>query len=283
MSWPTRSSHWDSSSLVPFFPLRAGSLPSMRWMFAASLVVSLFGSSVRTLAESPALVPAVKAGERLTYELSWLSILAGTAVLEVGEGGGNPRHTLKLMMTAQSSPKVTRFYPVDNRVESLASPDTFLSEHMTFHRREGKRKNDFDYTFHHDQGTVTAVKDGVSETLPIPPGTFDAISCLYYVRSLPQFTPGTTESLSVHHDKKNYKLEVRVEGLETIKGPWGKTEAVRLLVIMPFQGIFLNQGNIRVWLTNDSRRIPLRMKARVIIGSIVADLVSGGAEGRSHP
>lgn len=71
--------------------------------------------------------------------------------------------------------------------------------------------------------------------------------------------------------------------MEAINGSWGKAEAIRLLVIMPFQGIFLNQGNIRVWLTNDARRIPLRMKARVIIGSIVADLVSGLPGGASHP
>lgn len=283
MNWPTRNTHWDSSSLVPSLFPRAVSFSPVRWLLAAALLASFPGSTVPTRAEARPLLPAVQVGERLTYELSWLNILAGTAVLEVAEGGTHSQALLKLMMTAQSSPKVTRFYPVDNRVESLVSPDTFLSEHMTFHRREGKRKNDFDYTFHHDQGSVTAVKDGVAETLPIPPGTFDAISCLYYVRSLPQFTPGTTESLSVHHDKKNYKLEVRVEGLETIKGPWGKAEVIRLLVIMPFQGIFLNQGNIRVWLTNDGRRIPLRMKARVIIGSIVADLVSGTPGGGSHP
>ena len=44
---------------------------------------------------------------------------------------------------------------------------------------------------------------------------------------------------------------------------------------MPFQGIFLNEGNIRVWLTNDARRVPVMMKAKVIIGSIVARLVDG--------
>ena len=43
---------------------------------------------------------------------------------------------------------------------------------------------------------------------------------------------------------------------------------------MPFQGIFLNQGNIKVWFTTDERKIPLRMKAKVIIGSVVADLVA---------
>jgi hypothetical protein len=70
-------------------------------------------------------------------------------------------------------------------------------------------------------------------------------------------------------------MEVRVEEVETISSSWGKVETARVLVVMPFQGIFLNQGNIRVWFTNDDRRIPIRMKAKVIIGSIVADLVSG--------
>ena len=66
-----------------------------------------------------------------------------------------------------------------------------------------------------------------------------------------------------------------VEAIETVRGPWGEIDAARVLVIMPFQGLFLNQGNIRVWFTNDDRRIPVRMKAKVIIGSIVADLVGG--------
>jgi hypothetical protein len=81
--------------------------------------------------------------------------------------------------------------------------------------------------------------------------------------------------MNVHHDKKNHKLEVRVEEIESISSSWGKVETARVLVVMPFQGVFLNQGNIRVWFTNDDRRIPVRMKAKVTIGSIVADLVSG--------
>jgi hypothetical protein len=212
-------------------------------------------------------------GERLTYDISWLNMTAGTAVMEV-MAGETPSSAM-LVTTARSSPMVTKFYPVDNRVESQVTLDTLLPEHMVFHRREGKRKNDFDYTFHHQEGTVTAVKDGVTEVLPIQPATQDAISCLYLVRSALPITPGAALAINVHHDKKNYKLEVRVEQIETLKGPWGALQAVRLLVVMPFQGIFLNQGNLRVWITTDEHRIPLRMKAKVIIGSITADLVQG--------
>jgi hypothetical protein len=153
--------------------------------------------------------------------------------------------------------------------------EPFLPRHMTFVRREGKRSNDFDYTFHHHEGTVTAVKDGQVAELPIPSDAQDALSCLYYVRKVLPMVPGAALSMAVHHDNKNYKLEVRVEALEMLKGSWGKQQTARVLVIMPFQGIFLNEGNIRVWFTTDEHRVPVRMKAKVVVGSIVAELMEG--------
>ena len=215
-------------------------------------------------------------GEQLTYEISWLNITAGTAVMAVSAAGTDgDRPLAKLITTAQSRPVITKFFPVDNRVESIVDPATLLPEHLTFKRREGKKKEDIEYTFHQKKGTVTVIKGGTTETLEMPPGTQDVISCLYYARNVLSLQPGSVLTMNVHHDKKNRKLDVRVEEIETISGPWGKVETARVLVVMPFQGIFLNRGNIRVWFTNDDRRIPVRMKAKVIIGSIVADLVSG--------
>ncbi len=215
-------------------------------------------------------------GERLTYAISWMGITAASAVLEVSPTSPQQGHTmLRLLTTATSSPFVSKIYPVDNRVESLVDADTLSPQRLLFRRREGKRKNDFDVTFNHAQGTVLGTKDGQPFTIAIPPGTQDSISCLYYIRSVPSLQPGFSQVMTVHHDKKNYRLEVRIEGIEKVKGPWGEVEAIRALAIMPFQGIFLNKGNIRVWFTNDARRIPVKMKAKVVIGSIVANLVEG--------
>ena len=216
-------------------------------------------------------------GEQFTYEITWMNIKAGTAIMGVTAGTDADQPLVKLLTTAQSRPAITKFFPVDNRVESMIDPATLLPAHLTFRRREGKKKEDIEYTFHRKEGTVTEVKSGATETLPIPPDTQDAISCLYYVRSEVSSTPGSSLTMTVHHDKQNHKLNVLVEKIETIRGAWGTLETIRVLVVMPFQGIFLNQGNIRVWFTNDARRIPLRMKAKVVIGSIVADLVTGFA------
>ncbi len=247
------------------------------WIFLACLILGGMSSSV-SWAGAGDLTTArpFQVGEQLTFDISWLNITAGTAVMAVtGAGVDGDRPLVKLVTTAQSRPAITKFFPVDNRVESLLDPATLLPEHLTFKRREGKKKEDIEYTFHQREGAVTVVKGGVTERLEMPPGAQDVISCLYYTRSALSLQPGASLTMNVYHDKKNRKLDVRVEEIETISGPWGAVETARLLVVMPFQGLFLNQGNIRVWLTNDERRIPVRMKAKVVIGSIVADLVSG--------
>jgi hypothetical protein len=250
---------------------------SRAWLVLACLLLGAM-SGVVSWAEAGELSSArsFQVGEQLTYEISWLNITAGTAVMAVSDGGMDGERPLaKLITTAQSRPVITKFFPVDNRVESIVDPATLLPEYLTFKRREGKKKEDFEYTFHQKEGRVTVVKGGTTETLEMPTGTQDVISCLYYARTTLSFQPGSSLTMNVYHDKKNRKLDVLVEEIETVSGPWGEVETARVLVIMPFQGLFLNQGNIRVWFTNDDRRIPVRMKAKVIIGSIVADLVSG--------
>jgi hypothetical protein len=244
----------------------------------ACLILSAMSGAVLWAAPPDGLSSAKSfhVGEQLTYEISWLNLTAGTAVMAVSAAGTQGERPLaKLITTAQSRPIITKFFPVDNRVESIVDAATLVPEHLIFRRREGKKKEDFEYTFHQKEGRVTVVKGGTTETLEMPTGSQDVISCLYYARSTLSFQPGSSLTMNVHHDKKNRKLDVLVEEIETVSGPWGDVETARVLVIMPFQGLFLNQGNIRVWFTNDDRRIPIRMKAKVIIGSIVADLVGG--------
>ena len=261
-----------------FRPFRAAIQSTRAWLVLACLILGAMSGAISWAEPGSSPPPArpFQVGEQLTYEISWLNITAGTAVMAVSDAavdGGRP--LAKFITTAQSRPAITTFFPVDNRVESIVDLATLLPEHLTFKRREGKKKEDLEYTFHQNEGTVTVIKGGTTETVEMPPGTQDVISCLYYARSELSLQPGTSLTMNVYHDKKNRKVDVRVEEIETVSGPWGKVETARVLVVMPFQGLFLNQGNIRVWFTNDDRRIPVRMKAKVVIGSIVADLVSG--------
>ena len=263
------------------WPLSFCGIRHLCW-YAAAVTVNIFLPISADPSESKPwdeLKRPFQVGERLTYKVSWLNMTAVTAVMEVAPIPGISDHGVaKLVGTAQSTPILTKFFPVDSRVESELDLDTLAPEHMTFRRREGKKKEDIEYTFHQKEGMVTTVRGGMTESLPMPAGTQDILSCLYYTRTVLEPTPGASLKMNVYHDKKNRPVEVRVEGIETIEGTWGQAETVRVLVIMPFHGLFMNQGNIRVWVTMDERRTPLRMKAKVVLGSIVADLIEGLVE-----
>ena len=242
----------------------------------ASLSVPALCSAI-VFAESPnsATLRPFAPGERLTYTLSWGKIAAGTAVMEVAERQTfSGRSVLKLLHTARSNNFVSVFYPVNNRVESLLDEDGIYSQRLMFNRREGRRKNDIEILFDQIQHRAIVTKDGNTETLEVPARVQDTLSVLYFFRTLPGTALQTSTTVDVHHDKKNYRLELRVEGTERMKTPLGEVDTVRILAIMPFKGLFMNEGNIRIWVTNDAARIPVFMKAKVMIGSVTAALTS---------
>lgn len=229
-----------------------------------------------SLADSPTVAQNhVRIGERLTYALSWGKIPAGTAVLEVaGRQIVSGRSLVKLLHTARSNDFVSMFYPVNNRVESFLDEEAMLPARQFFKRREGKRKNDIEVVFDQIAHVATITKDGQTETLAVPPQVQDTLSCLYFFRTLPFSSVGDTVGIEVYHDKKNYHMELRVEGFERMHSPLGEVETVRVLAVMPFRGLFLNEGNIRVWFTKDAAHVPILMRAKVTVGSISATLTS---------
>ena len=249
---------------------------TLRLALLVLLAVAISSSCPLTTDASSSDLQRFQIGERLSYALSWGKISAGTAVLEVvGHGILGGRQVLQLLHTARTNDFVSFFYPVNYHVESFIDEEA-LPARLLFNRREGKRKNDIEVLFDQAAHRALVTTDGVSETIVVPAGVQDTLSCLYAFRSLPLSAVGESVSIDVYHDKKIYKLELRVEGFERMRTTLGEVDTIRVLAIMPFRGLFLNEGNIRVWFTNDTARIPVLMREKVVIGSISATLTSLG-------
>ena len=215
----------------------------------------------------------LQSNETYHYSISLLGIPAGTGTLQATHDQsiqGQPQ--LRLTSTAQSNEFISFFFPVRDRVESTLAADTLLPQHFVFQRREGNDHEDFDVTFHRGEQEVSIIKNGELSSMPISAHAHGPLSFLYYVRNHPDLDPGLSLHLQVHHDKKNYEIDVNVEAVEELSGPWGEVEAVRCEAVMPFRGIFANEGNFHFWLTNDHHRVPLMMQAKVIVGSAKAVL-----------
>ena len=74
------------------------------------------------------------------------------------------------------------------------------------------------------------------------------------------------------YDSKNRELPLRYLGKDIINTKFGKIECLKFMPTTNRSRIFKGEGSITIWLTNDKNRIPIRVQADLLVGSIKADL-----------
>ena len=73
---------------------------------------------------------------------------------------------------------------------------------------------------------------------------------------------------------KVYPLEVVYRGKETVTVDAGTFDCIMIEPMVVEGGLFKSEGSIIIWLTDDEVKMPVKVKTKVIIGSIDADLTS---------
>ena len=247
---------------------------------AAALIFTLHFASDQVLAAERADKPGANVrlpfhpGEKLTYVVSWSNIIsAGSAVLEVRkEKNKDDEDVLQFTSTARTTGMVNTFYPVTDTVHSIVDERTFQSISYDLTSRHGKRRKKRTLVFDHKAKVATSIENGVKETVIIPENTQDALSSLYYIRKQPEFIDGKVITVNVNDSGKNWAVDVYVLGRERIETPVGEFNTIKLKTYPKYEGVFMHKGEIFIWITDDTRRIPMLMKSTISIGSIVATL-----------
>jgi len=239
---------------------------SMRW--TALLLFLLF---------FPGNVLAFTVPEKFIFDLTWTGVKAGTATLELV----NDRGRTKIISRAQSADWVSVFYTVDDRTESLLKNEETMSliglpENYRVRLREGKHRRDKELIFDHANKQVTFIDHLGTEkkTFPIDEKTFDPLTSFYYIRTV-KLDVGKSVYVDIFDSKKLWKVEVQVLRRERIKTQLGNFDTVVIKPLMKSEGIFNRKGDMYIWLTDDLKRIPVKMQTKVVIGSVIATLVGG--------
>jgi hypothetical protein len=223
----------------------------------------------------PPRIKAFKPGETLVYEISWSNIItAGTATMEV-KGGTMPdgKKVLRFIVATRSAGLVNAFYRVSDSLESVFDPKIMQSVSFNLTESHGKRKRHRTLIFDHAGRTVVStVNNDPPETLTIPDPVQDALSSLYYLRTKEDLTVGKVTNIEVHDSGRNWSVEVQTLGREKVTTPAGKFATIKVKTFPKYEGVFMNQGEIFIWLTDDSRKVPVLMKSSISIGSIVSTL-----------
>ncbi len=219
---------------------------------------------------------AVPVPEKLVYSLSWMGIAVGTATQEISEDGEHR----KIFSHALSNDWLSAFYPVDDRTESLlAKTGSHFPGESRYYRmifKEGRRTRDREITF--DQAKrVGRFHDrigGERVEIPIVENTYDIYASFYYVRSQP-LEPGSSFMIHVLDGKELRNIEVKVLKRERITVPAGEFNTILVRPMVKSEGVFEGKGGALIWLTDDSRRIPVKAETKVRVGSVTAVLTGG--------
>ena len=222
-------------------------------------------------------VYALTVSERLVYDISWTGLKAGTAVQEVTV----KRDELHIVSTTRSAAWINPFFPVDDRTESVLvrgnGSDHFgTPKYFKEKINEGRFHSLKEAQFYPQKLTVET-KDfltNTEKTDPISKRTFDMLSSIYVVRSM-ELVPGKSVYIDIYDCKKLWNTEVQVVRREEISTPLGRFKTLVIKPLLKSEGLFARVGEVTVWLTDDSLRIPVRMATKVRLGKITADLVGG--------
>jgi hypothetical protein len=218
---------------------------------------------------------AFQPGEILKYDVSWSNILtAGTAIMEVkGKTMPDGKSVLAFIVTGRSTGMVGRLYPVTEAAMSVFDPLIMQSLSYSLKENYGKRERRRVVVFDHAQRTVTStLNNDPPATLDVPEQVQDGLSSLYYLRTREDLEIGRTIVIDVLDSEKNLSVEFQVLGREMLKTPMGELSTIKVRTYPKYKGVFLNKGEVFIWLTDDSRKVPVLIKSKLKVGTFMLTL-----------
>lgn len=217
----------------------------------------------------PAVEQIFSSGETLDFTLSWLRIPGGSARMTIAPLAGDSSK-LRITSVAQTSAAFSGFFRVRDQIETIVSRENFSTLQYRKRLSEGDRSKDETTTIDPSRGIAT--RKGREKPVPTP--VFDPLSLVYHLRML-ELTPGKAHHFTMIADGKVYLLETNVLRHETVVTPAGTFQTIVVEPQMQGGGIFRDEDSrLLIWYSDDERRLPVRIRSDVRIGTITATLRS---------
>jgi len=210
-----------------------------------------------------------KVGEQLNYQvfLPDLKLPAATANFQVRAHSKYFDHDgLLFTVSSQTTNALQNLFFASDLVTSYVDPKTLLPFHTELSLNEGRRRFTSKLAINQDYGTAISEK---GDRIEIPVGTHDYLSFFYALRTF-NLTPPRRSAISILVNNKPKTLFISALNRENVQIGSQTIPAIQIsLTTDDAQG---DKYQLRAWLSDDSRRLPLRLTAVTQLGPIRADL-----------
>jgi hypothetical protein len=219
-------------------------------------------------------------GERLAYSITWSVFDAGEVDATVQQLAPTAADQDEIVATARSNGFVSMLYALNDEFKSRLNPATMCSLGISKQVAEGRRRKHTEIVF--DAARQMAVLDERNLARPgeppkhgeepIPACVQDVVSAFYFLRSQPMRV-GDHIKLLVNDGSKTTEVTAEVQAREQIDTPLGRRYAFRVEPTV-FGSLFKRKGRMLIWFGDDEKRLPLRIKAIISVGTITGTLKS---------
>jgi hypothetical protein len=206
-------------------------------------------------------------GEELKYSAGFRLFPAGNAILSLTLDSLNGKPAFLLATSVKTNSFLDAFYTVRDETLSWLNIMDFslLKAVKTIH--EGK---------YHRNHSIHTIGDSLliwnKKYFTITEPVYDPIAFIYFLRSQELSLEDSFHFLSAG-EKKVREVWVNITGIEKIKVPAGNFDCLKVEPVSPDgKPLLKNNGELRVWLSNDDNKLPVKIEMKTNIGTMVMKL-----------
>ena len=226
------------------------------------------------ICQSPTIAPNPLASsipfvmEMLDYTLYWGGVEVGSAKFQVSRDDKG----LKILSIVLSNELVSTFYKVENIIQSALNSEGYPL-YYKLKLNQGKRTRDREVFFDYKNELVRSIdkERNKERTYKMTKKYHDPLSGLFELRRR-DIAVGTTEVIPFFDKKRFYEAHVEVLRKERIETDYSQFDTIVVHPRLKSEGIFTSKSDILIWLTDDEEKIPVKIEAKIKIGTITAYL-----------
>jgi hypothetical protein len=211
-------------------------------------------------------------GETLSYDVSWSMafVTAGQATLRVVDK--HPSYgsmAYYILGEGRPTPMLAKLYSLYYKADSLLDVYSLTSQRGSVYSDENGRKRMKSLRF--NPGGTTAffemqTSTNMKKDIAVPARSQDALSALFALRAMP-LSPGMTIRMPVCISDAVYYMSATVGAREDVKTGIGTQPAWRITPVMTDAAGKPFGRKLSLWLSDDARRMPIRLQADLAVGS----------------
>lgn len=222
---------------------------------------------------------AFSTGEQFVFRINYGFLSAGYATLEVKDATINNKNVFHVIGKGYTTGMSRLFFKVNDTYESYIDKETGNPYQFVRKIDEGGYIKNQEGFFNQTENRVFVkdYKHNTEKTFSITKNAQDILSSFYYLRNFPNIDKmklGEFVAIDMFLDDKITKFRLKYIGREDIRTKFGIISTMVFRPLVQTGRIFKEEESLTIWISDDDNKLPVRIKASLLVGSIKADLDS---------